>query len=85
MRDRVLLGMPYDRPSRLPVPGRPATPLRRPVPARWTTVDRRGRRVVLTGVVTHEDGDRVAFEHAHPVRGVWHVWVARAAVVRDAP
>ena len=85
MPDRVLLGMPHDRPACRPAPRSPATPLLPPVPARWTTVDRRGRRVVLAGVVTHEDGGRVAFEHVHPERGVWHVWVARGAVVRDAP
>lgn len=40
---------------------------------------------MLAGVLTHDDGDRVAFEHVHPVRGMWHVWVARAGVVLDAP
>jgi hypothetical protein len=35
--------------------------------------------------VTHEDGDRVAFEHDHPERGVWHVWVAGEACAWDAP
>lgn len=85
MRGSVLPGMPHDRPAPRPAPGSSATPLRPPVRARWTTVDRHGRRVVLTGVATHEDGRRVAFEHVHPVRGVWHVWVVREALVRDAP
>ncbi|CPU67944.1 Uncharacterised protein [Mycobacteroides abscessus] len=51
------------------------------MPALCTTYDRDGRRVVLTGVVTHDAGGLVAFEYEHPERGLWHVWVDRDACV----
>lgn len=59
----------------------PDAPVPVQVPALCTTFDRDGRRVVLTGVVTHDAGGLVAFEYEHPERGLWHVWVDRDTCV----
>ena len=63
----------------------PDAPVPVQVPALCTTFDRDGRRVVLTGVVTHDAGGLVAFEYEHPERGLWLVWAARLGCARLSP